>query len=63
MSEESLARELQRYKDSYRRLEEENARPREENRVLRDELASLKTTVSVVVARSIDARADTPRKR
>lgn len=63
MSEESLARELQRYKDSYRRLEEENAWPREENRVLRDELASLKTTVSAVVARSIDARADTPRKR
>ncbi|MDG7025090.1 MAG: IS66 family transposase [Nitrososphaerota archaeon] len=63
MSKESLARELQRYKDSYRRLEEENAWPREENRVLRDELASLKTTVSAVVARSIDARADTPRKR
>ena len=63
MSEESLARELQRYKDSCRRLEEENARLREENRELREKLSSLETTVSAVVARSIDARADTPRKR
>ncbi|MDG6971686.1 MAG: IS66 family transposase zinc-finger binding domain-containing protein, partial [Nitrososphaerota archaeon] len=62
-AEESLARELQRYKDSYRRLEEENVKLREENRVLKEELASLKTTVSAVVARSIDARADAPRRR
>ena len=34
-----------------------------ENRELREELASLKTTVSAVVARSIDARADTGRRR
>jgi hypothetical protein len=44
-------------------LESEIARLREENAKLKEELLSLKTTVSAVVARSIDARADTGRRR
>jgi len=53
---ESLARELEHYRKRCSELEAENAR-------LREELLALKTTVSAVVARSIDAKADTGRSR
>jgi transposase len=48
--------ELEYYKRRCHELEAENAR-------LRERLASLETTVSAVVARSIDAKADTGRSR
>jgi len=48
--------ELEYYKRRCAELEAENAR-------LRERLASLETTVSAVVARSIDAKADTGRRR
>jgi transposase len=48
--------ELEYYKRRCHELEVENAR-------LRERLASLETTVSAVVARSIDAKADTGRSR
>ncbi len=48
--------ELEYYKRRCRELEAENAK-------LRERLASLETTVSAVVARSIDAKADTGRSR
>jgi hypothetical protein len=47
----SLARALDHYRKRCSELEAENAR-------LRKELFALKTTVSAVVARSIDAKAD-----
>src|SRR2546428_2452073 len=53
---ESLEGQLEYYKTRCAALEAENAK-------LRERLASLETTVSAVVARSIDAKADTGRKR
>jgi transposase len=67
---EPLARELERYRKRCSELEAKNAELEKqvttlasENRELREELLSLKTTVSAVVARSIDAKADTGRSR
>ena len=57
--DDDVVRELERYKELCERLEAENARLREENAKMREELESLKTTVHAVVARSIDAKADT----
>ena len=66
---ESL-KEVEHYRERYRQLEadnarlkEENARLREENAKMREELLALKTTVTAVVARSIDAKASLDRKR
>ncbi len=53
---ESLAGELEYYRKRCSELEAENAK-------LREELLALKTTVSAVVARSIDAKANAERKR
>jgi len=61
--DDDVVRELERYKELCERLEAENARLREENAKMREELESLKTTVHAVVARSIDAKADSERKR
>ena len=55
------ADELDHYKRRCAELETEVAKLREENEKMREELLTLKTTVSAVVARSIDAKADTPR--
>jgi transposase len=52
----SFESELEYYKRRCNELEAENAK-------LREELLALKTTVSAVVARSIDAKADTGRRR
>ncbi|MBI2938520.1 MAG: IS66 family transposase [Thaumarchaeota archaeon] len=63
ISNEEFVGELQRYKELCRRLEEENVRLRAENAKMREELLALKTTVSAVVARSIDAKADAGGRR
>ena len=70
MSEESLQRELERYRKRYSELEAKNAELEKqvsklasENRELREKLSSLETTMSAVVARSIGAKADTGRRR
>lgn len=69
---EELEDEIARLKEANKQLEDRNRRLtdentqlredgkklREENRQLREELSSLKTTVQAVVARSIDAKAD-----
>jgi hypothetical protein len=60
---ESLASELERYKKRCSELEKQVASLESENRELKEELLSLKTTVSAVVARSIDAKADTTKHR
>ncbi len=60
---ESLARDLEHYKKRCSELERQMAALASENRELREKLASLETTVSAVVARSIDAKADTGRSR
>ena len=67
---ESLARELERYKRRCSEVTNENAELKDrvarlasENKELREKLASLETTVSAVVARSIDAKADTTKHR
>ncbi len=67
---ESLARELEGYKERCSELTKESAelkdriaRLESENRELKEELLSLKTTVSAVLARSIDAKADTTKHR
>jgi len=60
---ESFARELERYKKRCSELEKQVANLASENKELREKLASLETTVSAVVARSIDAKADTGRSR
>jgi transposase len=57
--DESLTRELEHYKKRCSELEKQVATLASENKELREKLASLETTVSVVVARSIDAKADT----
>jgi transposase len=62
-AEESLQRELERYRERCSELESRVKHLESENRELREELASLKTTVSAVVARSIGAKADTGRRR
>jgi transposase len=61
--EESLVRELERYRKRCSELEGQVAKLESENRELRQELESLKTTVHAVVARSIDAKADSGRER
>jgi transposase len=70
MSEEGAARSnrsdtdgLDHYKRRCAELETEVAKLREENEKMREELLALKTTVSAVVARSIDAKADTKERR
>src|SRR5713101_499812 len=60
---ESLARELERYKERCSELEKQVTTLASENKELREKLASLETTVSAVVARSIDAKADAGRSR
>ncbi|MEM4092595.1 MAG: hypothetical protein QW837_06040 [Conexivisphaerales archaeon] len=45
------------------KVKTENKELREENAKMREKLLALKTTVSTVVARSIDAKADTGKKR
>ncbi len=67
---ESIARKLEEYRKRCSELEAKNsqlekqvAKLESENRELREKLASLETTVSAVVARSIDAKADTGRSR
>ncbi len=67
---ESPARELERYRKRCSELEAKNAELERqvttltsENKELREKLASLETTVSAVVARSIDAKADTTKHR
>ncbi|MGH9919447.1 MAG: IS66 family transposase [Nitrososphaerales archaeon] len=60
---ESLARELEHYKKRCSELEKQVAKLESENKGMREKLASLETTVSAVVARSIDAKADTGRSR
>ena len=57
---ESLARELEAKNAE---LEKQVAKLESENKELRERLASLENTVSAVVARSIDVRADTGRSR
>jgi regulator of replication initiation timing len=68
--DESLVRELEEYRERCSELEARNAelekhvtKLESENRELRQELESLKTTVHAVVARSIDAKADTGKER
>ena len=63
MSEESLQRELEHYRERCSDLERRLSELESENRELREKLSSLETTVSAVVARSIDARADTTKRR
>jgi len=60
---EELVVELRRSRDLNRKLEGENAELREENAELKERLAALETTVHAVVARNIDAKADTARRR
>src|SRR3989442_1033415 len=60
---ESFERELERYKKRCSELEKQVDTLASENKELREKLASLDTTVSAVVARSIDAKADTGRSR
>ncbi len=60
---ESFARELEQYKKRCSELEKQVTALASENKELREKLASLETTVSAVVARSIDAKADTGRSR
>ncbi len=67
---ESIEKELERYRRRCSELEARNAelerrlaKLESENGELREELLALKTTVSAVVARSIDVKADTGRKR
>ncbi len=60
---ESLSRELEHYKRRCSELEKQVSTLASENKELREKLASLEITVSAVVARSIDAKADTERKR
>jgi transposase len=57
------ASELEEYKKRCAELEGQVAKLEAENRELRHELESLKTTVHAVVARSIDAKADSGRER
>ncbi len=63
MSEESLQRELEHYRKRCSELESRVKQLASENRELRERLASLETTVHAVVARSIDAKAETGRRR
>ena len=63
MSEESLQRELEHYRERCSDLERRLSELESENRVLMEKLSSFEITVSAVVARSIDARADTTKKR
>jgi hypothetical protein len=56
-------RELEQYRKRCSELEGQVAKLESENRELRQELESLKTTVHAVVARSIDAKADSGRER
>jgi transposase len=60
---EELVVELRRSRDHIRKLEGENAELREENAEMKERLAALEMTVHAVVARNIDARADTARRR
>jgi predicted RNase H-like nuclease (RuvC/YqgF family) len=60
---ESLARELEYYKRRCSELEKRVSKLGSENKELREKLASLETTVSAVVARSIGAKADAGRRR
>jgi regulator of replication initiation timing len=62
-NDDELVKELEHYKELCRKLAEENTKLREENAKMRDELLALKTTVTAVVARSIDARADSKKMR
>ena len=62
-NDDELVTELEHYKELCRKLAEENTKLREENAKMRDELLALKTTVTAVVARSIDARADSKKMR
>ena len=62
-NDDELVTELEHYKELCRKLAEENSKLREENAKMRDELLALKTTVTAVVARSIDARADSKKMR
>jgi transposase len=57
--DESLVRELEQYRKRCSELEGQVAKLESENRELRERLASLETTVHAVVARGIDAKADT----
>ncbi|MDG6926545.1 MAG: hypothetical protein JRN09_08320 [Nitrososphaerota archaeon] len=61
--QESLARELERYEKRCSELEKQVATLASENKELREKLASLEATVSAVVARGIDAKADTTKHR
>jgi transposase len=61
--QESLARELERYKKRCSELEKQVATLASENKELREKLASLEATVTAVVARGIDAKADTTKHR
>jgi transposase len=58
-----VVRELEQYKKRCSELEGQVAKLESENRGLRQELESLKTTVHAVVARSIGAKADTGKER
>src|ERR1022692_3207386 len=60
---DAVVRELEQYKKRCSELEGQLAKLESENRELRQELESLKTTVHAVVARSIDAKADSGRER
>src|ERR1022692_3644145 len=60
---DAVVRELEQYKKRCSELEGQLAKLESENRELRQELESLKTTVHAVVARSIDAKADTGKER
>ena len=60
---DSLTRELEHYKKRCSELEKQVTTLTSENKGLREKLASLEMTVTAVVTRSIDARADTGRKR
>jgi predicted RNase H-like nuclease (RuvC/YqgF family) len=61
--QESLARELEYHKRRCSELEKRVSKLGSENKELREKLASLETTVSAVVARSIGAKEDTGRRR
>jgi hypothetical protein len=60
---DAVVRELEQYKKRCSELEGQLAKLESENRELRQGFGSLKTTVHAVVARSIDAKADTGRER
>jgi transposase len=62
-SSDELTRELERYKGRCRELEAEVQMLKTENAKMREELASLKTTVSAVVARSVGAKASIQTRR